>query len=154
MNKILEYIQEANKITIAIDHLIYITLPIVKDKKILIKILIELKKATAYSINAILQYEYLKKRIQLYKEPKANFQVFLTKCASRYSLSEKEISEIKNLFEIIQKHEKSSVEFAKIDKLVIISDDKQTIITLEKSKEFLRILKKLLEEICKKMRKI
>ena len=52
------------------------TFPLVKDKKLLLKILLELKKGLAHIINAILQYEYLYKRIRLSQDSKSNFNVF------------------------------------------------------------------------------
>jgi len=39
------------------------------------------------TISSILQYEYLYKRITLYKNSKVNFKTFIEKCASRYRIS-------------------------------------------------------------------
>lgn len=142
--KPIEHLDEADKITKAIDHLIYINFPIIKSKKILTLSLEELKKAFAYSINAILQYEYLKKRIYLYKDPSLNFKVFSQKCAKEYSISTEEVQKIKNLFQIIKIHKESSVEFIKENKLIIITDHYQKIIKLEEIKEYIALSKKLI----------
>ena len=67
MERFLEYIQEAEKIIQTVDHMAYITFPLIKDKKLLLKILLETKIAVANCINSILQHEYIYKRITLYK---------------------------------------------------------------------------------------
>jgi len=145
MEKFFEYLQEAEKITKTIDHMFYITFPIVKDKKILLKILRESKVAIANCINAILQYEYIYKRIKLYKDAKTNFQTFKDKCAKKYNISQQEIKTILDLFEIVEKHKQSAAEFMKENKLVILSENmKQEIITVEKTKEFLSLTKNIL----------
>ena len=71
MEKFLENLQEAENIIQTIDHMVYVTFPLIQDKKLLLKIILETKTAIANCINSILQYEYLYKRIRLYKEPKA-----------------------------------------------------------------------------------
>jgi len=147
MEKFLEYIQEASKITRIIDHMLYVTYPLVKDTKILVKILTEAKKATAYCINAILQYEYLYKRIKLYSDAKTNLRTFIEKCAPKYSINQSEIKQVLELFELAEAHKKSPFEFAKGNKVVILSENmKQNTITLEKTKEFLILTKNILQK--------
>ena len=152
MEKFLENLQEAQKIVKTIDHLFYITLPLIKDKRLLIKIITEAKNATTNCINAILQYEYLYKRIDLYKDPKANFHLFLKKCAPRYKINSEETDLLLELFEVVEKHKQSASEFIREDKLIILSENLRTeAITLERTKEFLNlsksILKKTLEQL-------
>lgn len=145
MKKFTEYLEEAEKITKAVDHLLYLTFPLFKEKKILIKILIEIKKSFAYNINAILQYEYLLKRVQLYKDPKLNFKTFLNKCSPKYNISEEETKKIQELFQIIQNHKKSSMEFTRNGNLIIITDKETKSIKIQEIKEFLKLSKKLIQ---------
>ncbi|GAJ08281.1 unnamed protein product, partial [marine sediment metagenome] len=84
MEKFLENLQEAQKTIQVIDHMIYVTFPLIKDKKILTKILTETKSAITNCINSILQYEYLYKRVNLYKDAKTNFRIFIKKCCPYY----------------------------------------------------------------------
>ena len=79
MEKFLENLEKAKNITFTADHLIYVTYPLLKDKKLLLKILLETKNAIIYSLNAILQYEYLFKRIKLNTDPKINFKISTSK---------------------------------------------------------------------------
>jgi len=144
MEKFLDYLKEAEEITKTADHLIYTTYPLVQDKRILLKIILELKKSLAYCINSILQYEYIYKRIKLTTNPKTNLLIFEQKCAHKYKLSKKDTILIQELFEIAEKHQKSSMEFMKNDKLVILSENSsQKVISIEKIKEFLELSKQL-----------
>lgn len=147
MQKFLENLQEAEKKIQTIDHMVYVTYPLIKDKKLLLKTLLETKKAITNCINSILQYEYLYKRITLYRSPKSNFRTFKEKCAPRYKVTEKEIKLILELFEIVEKHKQSPFEFVKNEKIIILLENlKPETITLEKSKEFLILGKDILRK--------
>ena len=145
MEKFLQYLEEAQKIVRAIDHLLYVTYPLIKDKKMLLKILAESEKSIAYCINAILQYEYLYKRITLYKDAKSNLKIFFDKCSKKYGITNQEIKEILDLFKIVKSHKQSPLEFVRGDKIIILSENmKPESISLEKTKEFLLLSKSIL----------
>jgi len=150
MNEFLENLEEAEKITRTADHLIYVTYPLIKDKKLFLKILTEINRAIIKSITAILQYEYLYKRIILYKDPKTNFETFKTKSAARYNISREEIKKIFELMNLVDEHEKSTMEFVKDDKVIILAKDmKSSVLNLEKLKEFVSLAKSILSKIRK-----
>lgn len=152
MEKFLEYLQEAKKIIQTADHIVYITYPLVQDKKILIKVLLEIKKAMSNCINSVLQYEYLYKRITLYKNPRANLETFIRKSSSRYNITREEISLILKLFDLVKKREESTAEFLRGDKIVFLSENLKTeTINIEKVKEFLVLAKKILKKILEKI---
>jgi len=145
MEKFLENIMEAEKIIHTADHMVYITFPLIKDKRLLLKILQEIKNAIIYCINSILQYEYLYKRITIYKDSKSNFRIFIEKCAPRYKIEKEDISLILEIMDFVDKHKESSFEFIKDEKLVILSKNmKPKTLTIEKTKEFLFLAKKIL----------
>jgi len=145
MEKFLENLKEAERTIKTADHMIYVTFPLIKDKKILLKILLEIKNAVANCINSILQREYIYKRISLYKDPKANFRIFEEKCSIRYNITKEEIKSINKLFELTRKHKESPFEFVRNDNIVIMSEGFKTdTINLEKTKEFLVLAKKIL----------
>jgi len=148
MDKFLENLQEANKIIFTVDHMLYVTFPLIKDKKLLLKILIDTKIALSKCISSILQYEYLHKKIKLYNNPKTNFKTFEEKCAKKYNITEQEIKLILELFDFAEEQKKSSMEFMKNGKIVILSQSlQQKIITIEKIKEFLTLTKNILKKI-------
>ncbi len=147
MEKFLESLIEAEKIIQTADHMIYMTFPLIKDKKLLLKTLSETKIAVTKCINSILQYEYLYKRITLFKESKTNFRIFKEKCAQKYKITDKEINLILELFELAEKHKKSPMEFVRKEKIVILSENSvPETLTFEKSKEFLILAKSILRK--------
>jgi len=159
MDKFIQYIQEAQKIIKTSDHITYVSYPLIRDKKILLKIVVEIKRAIACCINAILQYEYLFKRVKIYSDSKLNLRTFITKSAQRYNITPEEIKGIIELFEIVEKHKKSSMEIFKDDRVIILSDKMgKDSISLEKTKEFLNlgkiILGKTQENIAQNSRKV
>lgn len=147
MEKFLENIMSAEKTLQTVDHMIYVTFPLIKDNRLLLKVLEETKNALTYCINSILQYEYMYKRITLYKDSKSNFKIFIEKCAPRYNIAKEEIKLILELFDFIEKHKESPFEFIKNDKLVIMSKSMQPkTLTIEKTKEFLIMAKDVLRK--------
>jgi len=147
MEKFIEYLQEAEKEIHILDHLIYVTFPLVKDKKLLIKITIETNKALKNIMNAILQYEYLYKRIRLSHDANTNLRIFIEKCAPPYKITQQELNTISELQKITKGHETSTMEFVKDNKVVILSEElNHQTLTVEKAKEFVQTAKSILEK--------
>jgi hypothetical protein len=148
MEKFLDDLIEAERIINKIDHMIYVTYPLVRDKKLLLKILAETKIAIVKCINYILQYEYLYKRIRLSQDPKENFRTFKVKCAPQYHITHEEVKLISELFEIVDLHEKSPLEFKKEEKIVIFSEtSRPKVVVIENIKEFVGLAKTILKKI-------
>ena len=147
MQKFLSNLQEAERKIQTADHMAYVTYPLIKDKRILLKILTETKNAIASCINSILQYEYLYKRINLYQNPKANFETFINKSSKRFDINNIEIKAILDIFEIIELHKQSPMEFVRNEKVIIMNGNSLfREITLEKTKEFLSLSKNILQK--------
>ena len=147
VEKFIESIESAQKSLQIADHMTYITFPIVKEKRLLLKILNELSAILLNIVNAILQYEYLYKRIELYKDAKTNFQIFKEQCAPRYKISKEQISKILEIFNLAEKHKKSPFEFVRDEKIVIMSNAFNIdTVTTEKMKEYIFISKDLLRK--------
>ena len=94
MEKFFENLEKSEKIIQTAGHLLYVTYPLVKDKKLLLKILTEIKNGLASCINAVLQYEYLYGRVRLSQDAKINFKTFMEKCCPRYNISETEVKKV------------------------------------------------------------
>jgi hypothetical protein len=145
--KHLESMRKAIKNIQIADHMAYVTYPVVKDKRLLLKILENIYQSILNTINAILQHDYLWKKINLYHDPKTNFRVFSEKCAPRYQLTKQEISEILDILALVEKHKRAPLEFARRDKVIIMSDNlRTTILDIEKIKTYLRASKNLIEK--------
>ena len=129
------------------DHMIYVTYPVIKDKRLLMKALDQVYESIVSIINSILQYDFLNKRLELYKEPRANWDSFVNKCSRRYNITPEEITVISELFSLVESHKKSPIEFQRKDKIVIMSDSlKTTLIDSEKLKKYLNLAKNLVNK--------
>lgn len=147
MEKFLDSLESADRTLRTADHMTYITFPLIKDKRLLIKILSEIYSSVLNIINAILQYEYFYKRIVLYQDAGMNFKTFRERCAARFGISQENIGKVVNLFEVIEKHKQSPLEFVRKDKFVIMSDNAHTdTVTTENLKEFLILAKDMLKK--------
>jgi hypothetical protein len=145
--KHIENLQKAIKNIRIADHMIYVTYPVIKDKRLLLKALDGVYDSIVCIINAILQYDFLYKRISLTNDPKQNFDIFLNKCAKRYNLSEDEVNDIIELLTLIENHKKSSMEFLRKDKIVIMSESlKTTVVDSERLKKYLNLSKNLVNK--------
>jgi len=146
-DKFIQSLQKANKILQTADHMTYVTYPLIKDKRLLFKILEQLNESTINIINAILEYEYLYKRIQLSGDKKINLEIFKQRCAERYGISPEQAEKIEQLLKLYQKHKESPFEFAKKEKIIIMSDNLHTeTITIEKLKDHLINTKEILSK--------
>ena len=147
MNKFMEALASAEKNLRTVDHMVYITFPLIKDKRLLLKVIQELKRIITDCITSILQYEYLYKRINLFRDSQENFRTFTERSAPRYGITRDEIKLIRELFDFVDRHKESPFEFIKDDKLVILSENmKTTTLSLEKTKEFLQLTKEILKK--------
>lgn len=154
MERYLEYLQEAERTIKIADHMLYVTFSLVKDKNLLLKILTEIKKTLINCVNSILQYEYLYKRVSLYKNPEENFRTFESKCAQYYNINKEEIKSILELLNITKKHEESPFEFLRGDKVIILSENSSPhVLTIEKTKKFLELAKNILKKTKTKIAK-
>ncbi|MEK6917998.1 MAG: hypothetical protein AABW51_03550 [Nanoarchaeota archaeon] len=150
--KFIEYLEEAERIIKAADHMVYVTFSIIKDKKLLMGILLEIRKAIINCINSILQYEHINKRITLTKNPLTNFKLFSEQCSKRFEIAENEIKLMLELFDLLEKHKQSPFEFTKGDNVIILSDNlKHEKVSIEKTKQFLMLSKSILMKIKSKI---
>lgn len=127
--------------------MIYVTFPLMQDKKLILNMLSEINLANLNTLNAILQYEYLNKKITLSKNPRTNLQIFIEKCAPEYQINKEEINSILEIIVLEKKHKKSPMEFVRNKKIIIMSENLQTeTITIDKMKKFLETGKSILSK--------
>lgn len=147
VEKFIENLNKAASLLQTADHLVYLTYPIVREKRLLLKVLNEIYLVIVNIANSILQYEYFNKRINLYHNASDNFFVFKNKCAPRYGISPEQIKKIEEIFDLAEKHKNSPFEFVRNDKIVIMTDAmKMGTLTVEKIKEYVFLSKDLLRK--------
>lgn len=145
--KYFESLQQAQKSLQIADHMTYITFPLVKEKRLLLKVLSEIGISILSTINAILQYEYSWKRIQIYSDAKSNFETF-KHIVPRYKISPEQLKILIEVLALSEKHKKSPFEFVKNDRIVIMSDSlAPSYLNLEKIKTFLLETKDFLRKV-------
>ncbi len=148
MEKFQENLKQAIRSLQIADHMTYVTFPLVKEQRLILKIFDEIYKSIIGCINAILNYEYLYKRINLYTDNNDNMQTFINKCAKNYTLNNEQIKKIKEILELNKRHKQSAMEFVKKDKVVILSDSLKTqILNIQIIKQYLLIAKELLMKV-------
>ena len=134
-----EYFYKARRNFQTADHMAYVTLSVLKENRLLIKIIHELSKSALNLIRAFLWYEYAYKRIKLYHHPDKNLKTFKEKIATKY-LNNNEINDIIRVIDVERKHRQARMDFVKKEKFVIFLGEKYEIITTE-------IVKKLLNSV-------
>jgi len=140
-------LDEAIRMIKTVDHMVYVTYPILKENRLLIKMLEQINNAVFNIINAIMQHEYTYKRIRLYSDLRTNMEIFEDKVAPRYEISKETMQGIRQVMQLIEKHKKSPMEFVRQNKFIIMSENLETEnITLGKLKFFLTIAKELLKK--------
>jgi hypothetical protein len=145
--KYIENLQKAIKDSRIADHILYVTYPVIKDKRLLLKALDQIYDSIISTINALLQYDYIWKKIELSTDSKTNFETFLNKNSRLHNINQEETYEIIELVQLAESHRKSPIEFARREKVVILSDNlKTSLIDTDKLKKYLNLSKKLIEK--------
>lgn len=153
MERFQQNLQQAIRSLQIADHMTYVTFPLVNEHRLLLKIFDEIYKSIINCINAILNYEYLYKRIQLYANNGENIRTFTNKCAKTYNLNNEQIKKILEILELNKKHKQSAMEFVKKDRVVILSDSLNTqTLDVHKIKQYLLLAKELLMEVNKRIK--
>tara|TARA_Y100000034_G_C6661163_1_gene289856 strand:- start:120 stop:593 length:474 start_codon:yes stop_codon:yes gene_type:complete len=140
---------KANKLYQTADHLAYVTYPLVKDTKLIITIVENLYASLMMSMDAMLYYDRLYKRINPVPENfYSKFETFKTKTAPRYGIDAEKVLIITNMREIIKKRQESPMEFSRRNKYVIASQDyKLKTISIDATKKYLADSKIFLEKL-------
>lgn len=145
-----ELLTKAEKSLRTADHLIYITYPLIKENRLLKSVLDQLYTITEAIIKSVLHYEYAYRRIQtppdLNSLSSAEFEIF-KKTAASFLISGQEIQTIQALLELVARHQASSTDFVRRDKLVFMLNNSRTeSIGLEQLKGYLNTLKIVLQK--------
>ena len=147
MEKYQENLQNALKSLKIADHIVYITYPVIKDKRLLLKSLDSVYEAMVNIINSFLQYDHIWKKIQLTNDSKNNFEIFINRSSKNNNITRLEIEEILEFFSVIEAHRKSPMEFKRKEKIVIMNQDLHTtMIDSEKIKRYISLTRRIFEK--------
>ncbi len=121
------------------DHLIYMTLPLVKDKRIFTTILTEL----GASLENIIVYTLIYYNKSISDNSLENFNKFLEINKKMDLLNDEDLKSLKAIHELNYLHKKSSVEIFNKNKIIILSDQlKSKTLSLEHIKKYYQSLKR------------
>ena len=116
-------ISEATKTLKVADHLTYVTYPLIKENKLLIKISENLYLAMVMAMESMLFYDRYYKRIgPLAENFDSRLEVFKNSVAKRYNFDREFYVLLLDLKKIVEEHKKSPMVFQRKDKVVICSD--------------------------------
>ena len=146
-----KYSKDALKHIQIADHMLYVTLPIVNEKRLLVKIFEEIYKSILNSMNALVHYEEMLGRIRLFDDQEQHVHQFF-KIAKNYAISHEQMKNIKEIIEIYKKHSESPMEFVKKEKVVIMSPTLTTkTVDNTQVKGYLLVAKELFLAVTKKV---
>ena len=136
MEKYTELLEEAKRHFKIADHLAYVTFTLLKENRLIIKILSELSVSVSCLIKAFLYYEYAFKRIKISGDAQKNLKTFVSDIALKY-MSQEDLKNIIYILEVNKKHINSHVEFVRKDKFVILLGDKYETLDIQRVRELL-----------------
>lgn len=115
------------------DHMTYVSFVILKENRLMIKIINELYISATSLIKAILKYEEDRGNVRLYTDSNLNFRTF--KGVYKKYISEEEFKNLVLIMRLERQHKDSPMEFVKKDTLVIMNEDRYETINIEKLRE-------------------
>ena len=131
------------------DHLTYMTLPLVKDTKLILAILDNLQLSLTKGMDTLLEYERLYKRIMPLPENfHSRLEIFRDKLINKYNITNEEVELIRTLREAIEAHKSSPIEFSRPDKFVICSENyRMKTISVQEIKQYISVTKGFLRKV-------
>jgi len=127
MEKLKVLLDEANKSIKSASHMLYVTYPLVKDTKLFMGILENINKALQLSMNALLYYERMYKRINPFHDNfNVKLDVFRRVVSRRYNISNDVPNLIMEINEIIRNRKAAPIEIAKKTEFVICDKEYRT----------------------------
>lgn len=147
-----EAITTARKELRLADHMIYITLPLLGDRKIFLNAVNHLGKAINELIKAYLEKEWRYKRLEFKPPGDTGINLFLTKYSKVLGLQSHELM-IKSINSFNNVREKSSIKLKRDDKFIIISPE-YTMVTLTEAevKRYIRQTSEFIDIMEEKMK--
>lgn len=146
------FVKEAIKKTTIASHLIYITYPVIKEKRLFIKILKTIAESLQKGIESALLFENHISKMRITRNFDLDYEIFKKdkRLHTLYNLTNEEIKIIENIFLLVKMYSKSVSEFIRNDAFVMMNEN------LEYKKIVLDDLKKYLfkaQDILNKIKK-
>jgi hypothetical protein len=131
------------------DHLLQVTITVIHDPKILLTVLDNLHESMLAAIDALLSYEVLFKRINVYGEAEEERLRMFKHVALKHKFDPKYSRAIEQLRELMQEHKASAMEFSRKGELAIMTDQGVTTLSVDELKKFVPIARTFIIEVDK-----
>lgn len=150
MERFQEYREKAMKHLQIADHMLTITYPLVNDPKLLMTVLDNVYKAMLFSMNSLLNYERMFKRINAFGDSTEEQIRIFNHVSQKHRLDVKYLRTLTELKDIMREHKNSPMEFARKDKLIIYTA-KQDLKTINQTsiKKYIGLGKQFLAAVTK-----
>jgi len=122
------------------DNMAYVSLSLLKENKLIIKVIEELTKSAENLVKAYLLYEARLQRVKLSKNPEQNIEIF-RKTSLRY-IDKSQAEDLLKLLELQKKHKESDFEFMRNNKFVIMSKNKYETVEIDTVKRLINSVKR------------
>lgn len=131
------------------DHLTYMTMPLVKDNKLILVVLENIYLAFINGMNSILEYEREYKNITNLPDGfEARLSIFRDKLINKYNITIQEIELIRKLRDMIESHKNSPMEFSRPGKFVICNENYRVrTVSVQDIKQYLVVARGFLGKI-------
>ncbi len=135
--KLLEKSESSLKIA---DHMAYIVYPLLKDNKLIKKVLDEVSNSTINLINSILSFEHKIHRLRLTQDKRENIALFKN-VSEQIGLSFEETKNLIESLELSDMHKRSSFECMRSNNILITTESGNELVSLDKLKSHINTLK-------------
>lgn len=144
-----ELIQKAKKQIELADHMVYVTYPLVQETKFLLAILGHVINSGRLALRALLEYEFLYKRIEAYhKSFPGEISVYKTKVEARYGLDGKYFKLLQKLMDLDRFDKESPVRFKRGDKYILsTSEYNMSVLDLATVKKYNLLTKRFVTKV-------
>ncbi|MBI2508400.1 hypothetical protein HYV89_05625 [Candidatus Woesearchaeota archaeon] len=133
------------------DHLLYVTMPVVKDVKLVATVLDNIYFSLAHGMDSILEFErYYKRLMPIANNFDLRLEVFSEKVAANYGFTKEETDFINEIKKLRDDRKNASMEFTRSGKLIICSESyRMKTISIEEIKKYLSTTKNFLLKVDK-----
>lgn len=149
MEEVNQIVEQANELLKRADHMASVTYQVVNETKLLVVIVDNLYQAAIKAMDAVLHYDYLYKRIgELPANTRERMNFFRETAARRYNIPREQILALYELYDLVEKHKKSPMEFVRKETYVIASTDyKLRLLDLKKVKQYVEATKMFIRKV-------
>jgi len=151
INKLKLILEQAGKKIKSINHLIYITYPILKDERLFAKIIERLSEVLQKSIEIALIYEHYFSGTEISRNFEIDYPIFRQK-KDTFNITEEEIKSADEILLLNKKHKLSPMEFVRKNTLIILENNLTfEKISQQKLKDYLFKVESILKKVEKRL---